>query len=184
MSAATATMMMPLPTRSGSSPARRASQVRSRYATARPSAYPRPYQPMASGPMVRAMGSGVASNILRSVAAGGGGRPAPVSFAAVNTEFNWWLLIVGLAIGAGLVWLVLLDSRRREDEVTAAERATESVWLADLLADAGTPLSPAVVRRVLDLHGEYLAMAPPAAGVEAASRPAGEPPDLAAVTRP
>ena len=82
----------------------------------------------------------------------------------MNTEFNWWLLIVGLAIGAGLVWLVLLDSRRREDEVTAAERATESVWLADLLADAGTPLSPAVVRRVLDLHGEYLAMAPPDAG--------------------
>ena len=126
--------------------------------------------------MVRAMGSGVASNILRSVAAGGGGRPAPVSFAAVNTEFNWWLLIVGLAIGAGLVWLVLLDSRRREDEVTAAERATESVWLADVLADAGTPLSPAVVRRVLDLHGEYLAMAPPA-GVES-------PPEGAEVTPP
>jgi hypothetical protein len=130
------------------------------------------------------MGSGVASNILRSVAGGGGGRPAPVSFAAVNTEFNWWLLIVGLAIGAGLVWLVLLDSRRREDEITAAERATESLWLADVLADAGTPLSPAVVRRVLDLHGEYLAMAPMAAGSQVAIQPVGESTELAAGTRP
>src|SRR5688500_4558174 len=133
---------------------------------------------MASVPMVRAMGSGVASNILRSVAAGSGGRPPPVSFAAVNTEFNWWLLIVGLVIGAGLVWLVLLDSRRREDEVSAAERTAESVWLADILADAGTPLSPAVVRHVLDLHADYLAMPPPTTGeppVEQAEVAAVEP---------
>ena len=27
-------------------------------------------------------------------------------FAAVNAEFNWWLLIVGLVVGAGLVWFV------------------------------------------------------------------------------
>ena len=35
----------------------------------------------------------------------------------VNAEFNWWLLIVGLVIGAGLVWLVLADSRRREVDI-------------------------------------------------------------------
>jgi hypothetical protein len=97
----------------------------------------------------------------------------------VNTEFNWWLLIVGLAIGAGLVWLVLLDSRRREDDITAAERATESVWLADVMADAGTPLSPAVVRRVLDLHGEYLAMAPPASVESPPQRAEVTPPEAA-----
>jgi hypothetical protein len=31
----------------------------------------------------------------------------------MNAEFNVWLLIVGLVVGAGLVWLVIMDSRRR-----------------------------------------------------------------------
>jgi hypothetical protein len=38
----------------------------------------------------------------------------------VNAEFNWWLLIVGLVIGAALVYLVLADSSRRESEVSAS----------------------------------------------------------------
>ena len=49
--------------------------------------------------------------------AGSAGRS--LYFAAVNAEFNWWLLIVGLVVGAGLVWLVVLDSRRREADVDA-----------------------------------------------------------------
>jgi hypothetical protein len=35
----------------------------------------------------------------------------------VNGEFNWWLLILGLVIGAGLVWLVLADTRRRASDL-------------------------------------------------------------------
>jgi hypothetical protein len=35
----------------------------------------------------------------------------------VNAEFNWWLLIVGLVVGAGLVWFVLMDARRRDEDV-------------------------------------------------------------------
>ena len=45
----------------------------------------------------------------------------------MNAEFNWWLLIVGLVVGAGLVWLVVLDSRRRETDIDAAETAREVV---------------------------------------------------------
>jgi hypothetical protein len=98
----------------------------------------------------------------------------PVSFAAVNAEFNWWLLIVGLVVGAGLVWLVLLDSRRREDDVSAAERATEAEWLSEVLAEEGVVLSPALAERVLYLHAEYLATSSPPddPGLEAAVTPA------------
>ena len=44
----------------------------------------------------------------------------------MDAEFNWWLLIVGLVVGAGLVWLVVLDSRRREADVDEAGMAREA----------------------------------------------------------
>lgn len=103
----------------------------------------------------------------------------------MNAEFNWWLLIVGLVIGAGLVWFVVLDSRRREDEISAEERALEARWLADALAAEGTTLAPDVVERVLELHATYLATTlppdPPATEPEPLARepvPAGPPTDL------
>jgi hypothetical protein len=94
----------------------------------------------------------------------------------VNAEFNWWLLIVGLVIGGGLVWLVLLDSRRREDEVSAGERALEAAWLSEALAAEGTALTPAAAERVLQLHAEYLATSmPPDGGPDPAPLPAHPP---------
>src|SRR5438045_2332789 len=57
----------------------------------------------------------------------------------VNSEFNWWLLIVGLVVGAGLVWLVVADSRRREVDEGDAEREGEAHWIAQVLSDAGRP---------------------------------------------
>jgi hypothetical protein len=79
----------------------------------------------------------------------------------VNAEFNWWLLIVGLVAGAGLVWLVLADSNRRESEILEAELPVESAWIADALIDEGDELDPATVARVLRLHRAYLAAPPP-----------------------
>ena len=76
----------------------------------------------------------------------------------MNAEFNWWLLIVGLVVGAGLVWLVLLDARRREDEVHARERPVEAAWLSAALTEEGETVSPALADRMLQLHGEYLAI--------------------------
>ena len=82
-------------------------------------------------------------------------------FAAVNAEFNWWLLIVGLVVGAGLVWFVVLDSRRREADVDAGEREREAVWLAAVLADEGWDVAPEATIRLLELHRRYLEAPPP-----------------------
>lgn len=79
----------------------------------------------------------------------------------VNAEFNWWLLIVGLVIGAGLVWLVLADSRRRDVDILEREREGEALWIADTLADVGRPVDADDVLEVLRLHADYLAAGPP-----------------------
>ena len=79
----------------------------------------------------------------------------------MNAEFNWWLLIVGLVVGAGLVWLVVLDSRRRESDVAPGEMAREALWLAAALDDEGLEVSPATAGRLLELHRAYLASPPP-----------------------
>jgi hypothetical protein len=79
----------------------------------------------------------------------------------VNAEFNWWLLIVGLVIGAGLTWLVLADSSRREVDIEDRELDAESRWIADGLADLERPLDDERVLDVLRLHRAYRAAAPP-----------------------
>jgi len=79
----------------------------------------------------------------------------------VNAEFNWWLLIVGLVAGAGLVWLVLADSNRRESEIADEEVPTEAAWIAESLGDSGEWVDPATVEQVLRLHRMYLTAPPP-----------------------
>jgi hypothetical protein len=60
----------------------------------------------------------------------------------VNAEFNVWLLIVGLVVGAGLVWLVVMDSRRRESEIDAVELPREAAWLSAVMTEDGEEVSP------------------------------------------
>jgi hypothetical protein len=79
----------------------------------------------------------------------------------VNAEFNWWLLIVGLVVGAGLVWFVVADSRRRDADIEADERPREALWLSAVLGREGRPVSPETVDRLLELHGVYLESPPP-----------------------
>lgn len=79
----------------------------------------------------------------------------------MNAEFNWWLLIVGLVVGAGLVWFVLIDARRREVDIDERERSLEAAWLASVLDDEGLALAPATIERVLALHRAYLEAPPP-----------------------
>ena len=76
-------------------------------------------------------------------------------------EFNWWLLIVGLVIGAGLVYLVLADASRRDEEIDDGELPAEAAWIAAALEADGVPLAPETAERVLRLHREYLAGPPP-----------------------
>ena len=98
----------------------------------------------------------------------------------MNAEFNWWLLIVGLVVGAGVMWFVLLDGRRREFDVDATERPREAAWLSAALAEDGTRVSPATVEQVLRLHRAYLEAPPPDDPVPdaAAPSPAVEPSEL------
>jgi hypothetical protein len=88
-------------------------------------------------------------------------KTASLYFAAVNAEFNWWLLIVGLVVGAGIAWFVLMDSRRREDDIDEQERPREALWLSRMLTDEGHPVSPDVTERLLVLHEAYLEAPPP-----------------------
>jgi len=79
----------------------------------------------------------------------------------VNSEFNWWLLIVGLVVGAGLVWLVVADSRRRDVDVGETEREGEARWIAEAMTDAGRQIDHDDVLDILRLHAAYLAAPPP-----------------------
>jgi hypothetical protein len=79
----------------------------------------------------------------------------------VNAEFNWWLLIVGLVVGAGLVWFVVADSRRREHDIDADELPREALWLAAVMEREGHSVSPEDAERLLELHRAYLDSPPP-----------------------
>lgn len=74
----------------------------------------------------------------------------------MNAEFNWWLLIVGLVVGAGLVWLVIADWSRREQDVSDEERSAESAWIAREMHQRGEHVDPEATHEILALHREYL----------------------------
>jgi hypothetical protein len=79
----------------------------------------------------------------------------------MNAEFNVWLLIVGLVVGAGLVWLVIMDSRRRESDIDAVERPREAAWLSAVMTEDGYDISPDAAEQLLILHRTYLEAPPP-----------------------
>jgi hypothetical protein len=79
----------------------------------------------------------------------------------VNAEFNWWMLVVGLVVGAGLVWFVVADQRRREVDIDVEEQVREAIWVSASLADEGHDVSPEIAARVLALHRAYLEAPPP-----------------------
>jgi hypothetical protein len=79
----------------------------------------------------------------------------------VNAEFNVWLLIVGLVVGAGLAWLVMMDGRRRDAEIDATELPREAAWLSAVMAEDGYEVSPDAAEQLLLLHRAYLGAPPP-----------------------
>jgi hypothetical protein len=79
----------------------------------------------------------------------------------VIAEFNVWLLIVGLVVGAGLVWVVMMDGQRRESEIDAIELPREAAWLSAVLAEDGYEVSPETAEQLLLLHRAYLGAPPP-----------------------
>ncbi len=69
--------------------------------------------------------------------------------------------MVGLVVGAGLVWFVVADQRRREVDIEASERAQEALWLSASLEDEGHHVTPEMAERLLALHQAYLEAPPP-----------------------
>jgi hypothetical protein len=88
------------------------------------------------------------------------------------SPFDIWLIIVGLAIGAGLAWLVMLDLRRRDDDVAAAESQAEAGWIADTLRSRDIAADADAVEEVLRLHRAYLAGIPDDGALRPTTAPA------------
>jgi hypothetical protein len=76
-------------------------------------------------------------------------------------EFQWWLLIVGLVAGGALVAVVMMDARRRDEDVGELERRAEATWIADRLSRRDRPVDPATVETILAAHRAYLSLPPP-----------------------
>lgn len=76
-------------------------------------------------------------------------------------EFQWWLLIVGLVAGGGLVAVVQMDGRRRDADLAELERRAEAAWIAARLEGREHAPDRATVEAVLRVHREYLELPPP-----------------------
>ncbi|HSL97087.1 MAG TPA: hypothetical protein VK831_00820 [Candidatus Deferrimicrobiaceae bacterium] len=76
-------------------------------------------------------------------------------------EFQWWLLIVGLVAGGGLVAVVYMDARRRDVDVEDDELLAEASWIATRVGPRTAPLDAETVEAVLRAHREYLTLLPP-----------------------
>jgi hypothetical protein len=71
-------------------------------------------------------------------------------------EFNLWLLIVGIAAGAAVMWLVIGTLARRDDELDATEREAEAGWIARTIEEYGGRAPVELVEQILALHRRYL----------------------------
>ena len=76
-------------------------------------------------------------------------------------EFQWWLLLLGLVVGGGLVAIVTMDGRRREEDLADLERRAEASWIADRVRGMDPAIDARTVASILRVHREYLGLPPP-----------------------
>lgn len=76
-------------------------------------------------------------------------------------EFQWWLLIVGIVAGGGLVAVVFMDTARHDWDVAEDERQAEATWISGWLANEGRVVSRDDADAVLRAHRDYLGLPPP-----------------------
>jgi hypothetical protein len=71
-------------------------------------------------------------------------------------EFNLWLLVLGIAAGAAVTWVVIGTISRNDDEVAAEEQAAEAEWIAQTIEEHGGRAPTQLVAQILGLHRRYL----------------------------
>jgi hypothetical protein len=76
-------------------------------------------------------------------------------------EFQWWLLIVGIVAGGGLVAVVFMESSRRDADLSDEESRAEATWIAGWLAGEGRSIDGDDAFAVLRAHREYLRLPAP-----------------------
>ncbi len=76
-------------------------------------------------------------------------------------EFQWWLLLLGLVAGGGIVAVVYLDGARREQDIEDGELPAEATWISERLIARGHPVDAATAERVLVEHRAYRMEPPP-----------------------
>jgi hypothetical protein len=77
----------------------------------------------------------------------------------MNEEFQVWVLLAGLAVGAALAWFAFGGGSRAPDLEafeTGDERALEAEWLARELEKQGRPVEPATLEAALALHRDLV----------------------------
>jgi hypothetical protein len=76
-------------------------------------------------------------------------------------EFQWWLLLLGLVAGAGIVAVVYMDGARREQDLEDEELPAEASWISERLTSRGRPVDAGIVERILVEHRAYRLEPPP-----------------------
>jgi hypothetical protein len=71
-------------------------------------------------------------------------------------EFNLWLLVLGIAAGAAVTWVVIGTISRNDDEVATEEQVAEAEWIARTIEEHGGRVPSQLVTQILALHRRYL----------------------------
>lgn len=83
----------------------------------------------------------------------------------MNDGATWWYLVVGIAVGIAIAWLV--GGRLARDDVVASreERRDEAAWISSTIERHGGVAPQLLVEEVLELHRAWLDGTEPYAAV-------------------
>lgn len=102
--------------------------------------------------IVKAIGSGV----MLIIGPAEDTAPGATYTARRMAEFNLWLLVLGIAAGAAVTWVVIGTISRNDDEVAAEEQVAEAEWIARTIEEHGGRTPSQLVTQILALHRRYL----------------------------
>jgi hypothetical protein len=74
----------------------------------------------------------------------------------MNDGFSWWLVVLGIAVGIGLVWLFTVRLPVGESDIDEEETIEEAGWISETIESWGGVAPAPLVQEVLELHKRYL----------------------------